>query len=652
MKPYTKSTILLMLLATLAMNIRAADIPAFEFYLGSPDKKESPSLVFDVTETSTGHRNSHTLYMIKATVVESGLDALKPGTEFEGYFDRVYAFLSYTSMPETHPFKIGDRIEIGGATAGADSISGFIKKKEFHEPPKPAWNDTDAITVGRMTMTPRSDFIRKLHQRYPEEKGEEIHWQTKDDRYLSLLYFTESTERCRGYISDDYRSKKNEGTMEVDGVTIKLLETEGFFGYGMKQFAAHIQIGDSFYIIHSANLEEDEFMSILDRLKFNKKEPDQPPPPITTPRIDNDHSMISVEAVVSPKVYSDFVVTSPEVYSARVEVKSPTPKFDRFLEIHSTKPLPADHPLRQNGATLTFTTEKRYLVNILSDPAEKHDFTTLYTDAVSNLKNKEAYQQSTAAQVADIVLPYGVFGPPSAVYELIGWNWWQWNQWNPDDPSREYPIKVVVYWNQTLEQIKKKYPVDEAKEQDYRYVEYTAVVPYLEKTIKEIKDVGELDFLASALERTLTQIQAAKQKEAESKRQPANTTRGNAVPANQTSAEQNRSHFIGQYFSPGSLESAHKNFDINLKEDGTYSLLLSFPERDGVEMPDGSIVFDKFEYIGQWSFDGAFVILKPTEGEIIKLTPWYADGRITLSDGMPFGIHVRKARLVGADTYD
>jgi hypothetical protein len=65
MKLHIKPTIILLLLAALAINIRAADIPAFEFYFeGKSDKEKSTSLVFDVTETSTGHRNSHTLYII------------------------------------------------------------------------------------------------------------------------------------------------------------------------------------------------------------------------------------------------------------------------------------------------------------------------------------------------------------------------------------------------------------------------------------------------------------------------------------------------------------------------------------------------------------------------------------------------------------
>lgn len=114
----------------------------------------------------------------------------------------------------------------------------------------------------------------------------------------------------------------------------------------------------------------------------------------------------------------------------------------------------------------------------------------------------------TAIRAADIIFPYGAFGPQSAAYELIGMEWWQWES-HGDSRPRDYPIKVVVYWDQSLEQTKKKYPVDKTKEQDYRYVEYTVATAHLEKTIKALKE-AKLD--TSNLEKVLTQIRAEKKR--------------------------------------------------------------------------------------------------------------------------------------------
>jgi hypothetical protein len=106
--------------------IRAADIPEFNIYLSAQVTKDPIPLVFDVTETATGYGDdSHTKYLIKATVIESRLDALKPGTEFVGCFDRVYSFLdtpNIPSFPESHPFKIGDRITIGVTSTNSFGI--------------------------------------------------------------------------------------------------------------------------------------------------------------------------------------------------------------------------------------------------------------------------------------------------------------------------------------------------------------------------------------------------------------------------------------------------------------------------------------------------------------------------------------------------
>ena len=111
-----------------------------------------------------------------------------------------------------------------------------------------------------------------------------------------------------------------------------------------------------------------------------------------------------------------------------------------------------------------------------------------------------------AARAGEVILPYSAFGPQVAAYELIGKEWWQWDS-HGDSRPREYPIKVVVFWDQTREDTAKRHPVDRGKFLDFRYVEYSKAVTHMEKTIKEFK-VAELD--SSPIERGLTQLEKEK----------------------------------------------------------------------------------------------------------------------------------------------
>jgi len=107
----------------------------------------------------------------------------------------------------------------------------------------------------------------------------------------------------------------------------------------------------------------------------------------------------------------------------------------------------------------------------------------------------------------EAILPYSAFGPQAAAYELIGMEWWQWDS-HGDGTDREYPIKVVVFWNQTQRETAKNHPVDESKPQDFRYVEYSKAVEYLERIIREFKE-AELD--ATSMKRALDQLKTKKQ---------------------------------------------------------------------------------------------------------------------------------------------
>ena len=106
----------------------------------------------------------------------------------------------------------------------------------------------------------------------------------------------------------------------------------------------------------------------------------------------------------------------------------------------------------------------------------------------------------------EVILPYSAFGPQVAAYELIGKEWWQWDT-QGDDKDKSYPIKVVVYWDQTEAETARRHPVDQTKLQDYRYVEFSKAVAHLEKTIRECRSM-KLD--ATAIEDTLALLKKQK----------------------------------------------------------------------------------------------------------------------------------------------
>src|SRR6267378_3720349 len=94
-------------------------------------------------------------------------------------------------------------------------------------------------------------------------------------------------------------------------------------------------------------------------------------------------------------------------------------------------------------------------------------------------------QKSNVAEIQKpktntIVLSYDDFGPQVMSYELIGKEWYQWNSQGPDDPNARDDIKVVVYRNVSVDEVRRKYPVIE-KQQDYRYLEYQPALDLLKK---------------------------------------------------------------------------------------------------------------------------------------------------------------------------
>lgn len=83
-----------------------------------------------------------------------------------------------------------------------------------------------------------------------------------------------------------------------------------------------------------------------------------------------------------------------------------------------------------------------------------------------------------------LVLSYSDFGPQVIASEIIGMEWWQWQSHGESRPTK-YDIKVVIYNKIDIADIKKLYPVIEKQNQDYRYIEKSTALKYLDEKIKE-----------------------------------------------------------------------------------------------------------------------------------------------------------------------
>lgn len=87
-----------------------------------------------------------------------------------------------------------------------------------------------------------------------------------------------------------------------------------------------------------------------------------------------------------------------------------------------------------------------------------------------------------------LVLSYQDFGPQAAAYELIGFEWYQWNSHGSDKPAEHDDVKVVVYRDIPLADVKRRYPVLQGR-QDYRYVTYEAAIAYCDLMLQEHRDL-------------------------------------------------------------------------------------------------------------------------------------------------------------------
>jgi len=73
------------------------------------------------------------------------------------------------------------------------------------------------------------------------------------------------------------------------------------------------------------------------------------------------------------------------------------------------------------------------------------------------------------------------FAPSALTWEIVGDPWYRWNNHGDSDPTKFDDIRVVVYRNSSLEEVKQTYPVDEKKKMDYRYLDYDTAINFLSK---------------------------------------------------------------------------------------------------------------------------------------------------------------------------
>lgn len=83
-----------------------------------------------------------------------------------------------------------------------------------------------------------------------------------------------------------------------------------------------------------------------------------------------------------------------------------------------------------------------------------------------------------------VTFSYSDFGPQVIAHEVIGMEWWQWQD-HGDSRPRDYDVKVVVYRNATLDEVKIKFPVVAEQLKDYRYLEYDVAINFLNEKIDE-----------------------------------------------------------------------------------------------------------------------------------------------------------------------
>jgi hypothetical protein len=85
-----------------------------------------------------------------------------------------------------------------------------------------------------------------------------------------------------------------------------------------------------------------------------------------------------------------------------------------------------------------------------------------------------------------LVFEYADFGPHAMAWETIGGQWWQWDPHVQNKPMHEAAIKVIVYHDTSVKRIKDRFPVDESRLMDFRYLGSKEAIRYLTKNIEAL----------------------------------------------------------------------------------------------------------------------------------------------------------------------
>ena len=115
-----------------------------------------------------------------------------------------------------------------------------------------------------------------------------------------------------------------------------------------------------------------------------------------------------------------------------------------------------------------------------------------------------------SAQRNSLVLEYEDFGPQSAVYDVLGYQWFQWNTHGDPDPRKVDNIKVVVYRSTLpLSVVSRMYPVEKEKLQDYRHIDCQSALQLIDRNILEIKsnEFEGANLLLKRLKKTRARIE-------------------------------------------------------------------------------------------------------------------------------------------------
>jgi hypothetical protein len=84
-----------------------------------------------------------------------------------------------------------------------------------------------------------------------------------------------------------------------------------------------------------------------------------------------------------------------------------------------------------------------------------------------------------------LLLNFNDFGPPSMSFDLLGQSWWRWESSGSSDPMQRYPIQVVVYKGVGLNSAMLKYPSNQKRLKDYRYISLKQAIDYLNENIED-----------------------------------------------------------------------------------------------------------------------------------------------------------------------